>query len=138
MRDREGLVQKKIRAGVFRTAVHRIVRVPADHQNRHAARALGRAQPLDQVDPGDTRKHKIANNDVEWTMAVDGDERALGIVAHNHLVRTLSQDRIYERTDCRVVVGDQYPPVTLHHPISHSRLQTLRLGRPGDALVNFV
>ncbi len=68
----------------------------------------------------------------------DGDESALRIVAHDHLVRAFAQDRVDQRADGRIVVGNQHAPVPLGHiglPFALENPSASLAGRV--ALVNF-
>src|SRR5579883_80248 len=70
LRDGERLIEEEIRARGLGAAVHRIIRVSGDHENRHAARAFVGAQALDQIDSRDSRQHEVADDDVEQTFPI--------------------------------------------------------------------
>src|ERR1700733_6963882 len=105
LRERERFVEERLRA-----RVHRVVVVAADHHDRHARRRAVLAHLRDQLDPGDPRQHEVADEDVERVVALDVDERALGVVAERDVVRSPGEDRLDQRAYLRVVVRDQDAP----------------------------
>jgi molybdate/tungstate transport system permease protein len=105
LRYRNRLVEKHIGARILRAAVHSVIGVPADHQNRRIFRTRIGSQAFDQIDPRNSREHEIANNDVERLGRFDGLQSALRIRPSHDFVRTALENRFDQGANCRIVVG---------------------------------
>src|SRR5579884_254686 len=137
LRNRKRLVQKQVCARVFRTAVHCVIGVSRNHQDRNGPRPFVGAKPFDQIDTGNAGKHEIADDDVERAFAIERDERAFRVVAYDDLVRPLSQHRFNQCADRRIVVGNEYPPRALRHTGSGIRLEGRSASPRRSPLVKF-
>lgn len=129
LRDRERFVQKQICAGSLGSAVHRIIRVPGDHQDRNVTSTSVGAQTFDQIDARNSGQHEVANDDVEQTFAIECDQGTFSIVANDHLVRPFAQNCLDQRANRRIVIRYENAPSTLRHALGLSRRDAGRLAR---------